>query len=108
MSSLPAQTHTITMKRNYELTIIFAPVLKEKGMSSAIAGIEALVKKAKGKVSEMVDEGKLKLAFPIDKYKEGIYVFWKLAIATENVHKFEQEVKHQKGVLRHLLVRVED
>lgn len=94
----------MTRKRIYELTVIFTPVLKEKGLSSSISAVEALVKKVKGKVLETDDQGKQKFAYPISKFREGIYVFWKLQLAADQVNKFETELKHQKGILRHLLV----
>ena len=95
-------------KRVYELTVIFTPVLKEKGLSNAIASVEALVKKVKGKVLEVEDQGKQKLAYPIQKYKEGIYIFWKLQLLRENTINFESELKLQKGVMRQLLVATDE
>lgn len=96
------------MKREYELTVIFTPVLKEKGMSSAVASVEELVKKYKGKVLEMTDEGKQRFAYSIQKYVEGIYLFWKLEMPASTVIDFEKELKLKKGVLRQLLVRVDE
>ncbi len=95
------------MKSEYELTVIFAPVLKEKGLSSAIASVESLVKKIKGKVLEMDEEGKQKMAYPIAKYHEGIYLFWKLEMPSESAGKFEADLKLQKGILRQLLIRAD-
>lgn len=98
----------VAMKRNYELSVIFTPVLKEKGLTGAISGVESLVKKVKGKVLEMEEEGKQRLAYPIAKYHEGIYLFWRLELLTEKVGQFEKELKLQKGVLRQLLIKEED
>jgi len=92
------------MKKDYELTVIFAPVLKEQGLTSVISAVEGIVKKYKGKVLEFNDEGKQKLAYPLKKYREGIYVFWVLDLASDKVKEFENELKLQKGLLRHLLV----
>ena len=94
------------MKREYELTVIFAPVLKEKGLSGAVASVESLVKKYKGKVLEMQELGKLRLSYSIAKYAEGIYLFWKIEMPGEGAGKFEAELGLQKGLLRQLLVRV--
>lgn len=98
----------MTRKRVYELTVIFTPVLKEKGLSTAINAVEGLVKKVKGKVLETEDQGKQKLAYPIQKYKEGIYLFWKLQLPRENANSFELDLKNQKGVLRQLLVSTDE
>lgn len=95
-------------KRIYELTVIFTPVLKEKGLSSAINSVESLVKKVKGKSQEVEDQGKQKLAYPIKKYREGIYVFWKIMLPREVASDFETQLKLQKGVLRHLLVATDE
>ena len=67
-----------------------------------------LVKKYKGKVLEMVDEGKQRLAYSIEKYNEGIYLFWKLEMQTDKVSEFEKELKLKKGVLRQLLIKLEN
>lgn len=95
-------------KRIYELTVILTPVLKEKGLSSTINAVESLVKKSKGKVLEVENEGKQKLAYPIQKYKEGIYVFWKIQLPRDAAMKFDAELKLQKGVLRQLLIATEE
>lgn len=105
LGSSPDQT---IMKRQYELTVVFTPVLKEKGLSGAIGAVESLIKKQKGKVLEMEEEGKLRLAYPIAKFTEGIYLFWKLELPSETVVKFENELKLQKGVLRQLLIRADE
>ena len=55
----------------------------------------------------MVDEGKQRLAYKIEKYTEGIYLFWKLELPTESVAAFEKELKLKKGVLRQLLIKIE-
>lgn len=108
LRQVQGQSHTlIIMKRNYELTVIFTPVLKEKGMSGAIGTVESLVKKVKGKVLEMEEEGKQRLAYPIAKYNEGIYLFWKLELPAEAANKLEAGLKLQKGVLRQLLIRAD-
>jgi small subunit ribosomal protein S6 len=93
------------MKKTYELTVIFTPVLREKGLTSAIASVEKLVKKHKGKILEMEDEGKAKMSYPIAKYQEGIYLFWKIEFSGENIHAFEAELALQQGVLRQLLIK---
>jgi len=94
------------MKKKYELTVIFTPVLREKGLTSAISSVEKLVKKYKGKVLEMEDQGKQKLAYDISKYHEGIFLFWTLELPSSEVGAFEAELKLQKGVLRQLLIRI--
>lgn len=94
------------MKNKYELTVIFTPVLREKGLTSAISSVEKLVKKFKGRVLEMEDQGKQKLAYEISKFNEGIFLFWSLELPSTEVGDFEMELKLQKGVLRQLLIRI--
>jgi len=93
--------------RKYELTVIFAPVLRDEGLSKAVASVEALVKKLKGKVVDKSQEGKQSFSYPIAKYHEGIYVFWNLELPSMVAPEFEDGLKHQKGVLRQLLVRID-
>ena len=97
------------MRKNfYELTVIFTPVLKDKGLTSAVASVEKLIKKYKGKVLEFEDEGKHKFSYPIQKYSEGIYLFWTLEMDRSQANQFEIELKLMKGVLRHMLVVARD
>lgn len=94
------------MTREYELTVIFAPILKEEGLKAATTVVANLAKKLGGKVVGMEVEGKEALAYPIKKFEEGIYVFWRMELPSEKTEKFEADLKLQKGVIRQLLVRV--
>lgn len=93
--------------RKYELTVIFTPVMKDDGLGKAQAAVEALVKKLEGKVVDRTVEGKQSLAYPIDKFTEGIYVFWNLELPSRVAPEFEDKLKHQKGLIRQLLVKNE-
>jgi len=96
------------MKRSYELTVVYAPVLKEEGLKSAKNTVEALAKKMGGSVSAVTEEGKQALAYPLKKFGEGIYVFFVLELPTDKTGKFEEELMRQKGVIRQLLVKGEE
>lgn len=93
--------------RKYELTVIFAPVLKDDSLNKAEAAVEALVKKLEGRVVDRTEEGKQGLAYPINKFSEGIYVFWNLELPARVAPEFEDKLKHQKGLIRQLLVKNE-
>ena len=93
------------MIRKYELTVIYAPVLKEEGLKSATKAVSDLAKKLGGQVLNVAVEGKTSLAYPIMKYTEGIYVFFQLELPADQGAKFELELKRQKGVIRQLFIR---
>ena len=91
--------------REYELTVIFTPVLKDDGLEKATKAVESLVKKLKGSVKVKNDEGKQNLTYPIAGFSEGIYVYFEFEMPAENAVEFESKLKLQKGLIRQLLVR---
>ena len=93
------------MTREYELTVVFAPTLKEEGLKSAVKAVDALVVKTGGKVASVSEVDKQPLAYPIGKFHEGIYVLWNLELSSEKTVKFEADLKLLKGVIRQLLIR---
>jgi small subunit ribosomal protein S6 len=59
-----------------------------------------------GSVTEVVQWGKKKLAYPIKKFLEGHYVLAKLEMEATSARELETSLKLYDEVLRYLLIRL--
>ncbi|MBN1331730.1 30S ribosomal protein S6 [Candidatus Dojkabacteria bacterium] len=89
----------------YELMVIIKPLLPEDIKSKVLARIEKLIVKSKGEIKETDIWGKRHLAYPIKKHEEGYYVVLDIEMPQVNVKEFENELKLQSDILRHVLIR---
>lgn len=91
----------------YELMVILKPLLPEDIRTGVTNKIEALIKKAKGKVDSQDVWGKRHLAYPIKKHEEGYYIVYKLSLDPDFVVEFQKELKLLSDILRSLLSKIE-
>lgn len=89
------------MQRVYELMLVLRPDfgVEEKQVRN-------LVEKIIGdrKIKELTIMGKKRLAYPIKKQTEGVYVVVKIVGEPMNIGAFEKQIKLGTDVLRFLLI----
>ena len=88
----------------YELTVLYHPDL-EIDIDKALAKVEKILKDNGGKVVEMDNWGKRKLAYPIKKEDHAVYVYYDIELPGESVSKVENVLNITDEVLRYLLVK---
>ncbi len=88
---------------DYELTCIFNPDLKDK--KKLLEKIEGWMKKAGAKVKKKDEWDKKELAYRIQKFSEGIYVFWQLEAEPSKISDLFSKIKLEKDIIRYLLVK---
>ena len=95
--------------REYEVTIIIQPKLEEDERKKLIERIsELLVPGAEEEEKLSVDEwGMRRLAYPIQKNREGYYVLYEGAIDAARLPEAERSMQYMEDVLRYLTVRKE-
>ncbi len=95
------------MRRIYELMILVKPV--EEGRYKEINDwVLERIKEFGGELVEPVDEwGKRKLAYPVEKFKEGYYTVFLFALPPENLEEFKHLLKINEDILRFMLLRKE-
>lgn len=90
------------MMRQYELMVVFAPMVDAGDTKT----LEGAVKKLVGdgaSVGEMNVLGKKPLAYPINKQTEGVYVFANVSAEVLHVSDIEKRMNVGTDVLRYLL-----
>ena len=90
----------------YETIFVTEPTLTEEEIDDLIKGYEGLVASVQGKVLKVEKWGKRRLAYPIQRREEGIYVLMVIESPTSFVKEIERRYRMNDRILRHLTVRV--
>ena len=94
--------------RNYELVTIISPDVDEEGVSKTIEKLDKSISDKGGTVGETNKWGRKKLAYPLKKFMEANYLLTRFNLEPKLVRELEREIKSWEGVLRFLVVKVED
>jgi small subunit ribosomal protein S6 len=110
---MPLVHKETTVTRTYELVYIMRPDATEQQVADLHTQVEQIVSRmggAFGEKSETVQafSGKKKLAYEIGHHKEGLYVLEVINGDGALVHELDRRLKVTEGLLRHLIVRVDE
>ena len=94
------------MSKN-ELAVVVSAKLEDEARAEVIEKVNALVARFGGNVTEVEEWGKKKLAYEIQKMKEGFYYFVKFESETTAPGEIEQRIRIMDGVIRYLCVKQE-
>jgi small subunit ribosomal protein S6 len=93
--------------RLYETAFLIAPNLPEEEIEKLIKQMADLVTKKKGKMVNLDNWGKKKMAYPILKFEEAFYVFFLYEGEAEIPTELERRFKQNEAIIRYLTVRKE-
>lgn len=88
----------------YEIAVLYDPQL-EIDLSKAEAKVKKLVTDNGGKVVKEDNWGKKKLAYPIAKHEQAIYVFYTVEMPGSGVAKVESTLNITDEVIRYLITK---
>ena len=88
----------------YEIAILFDPGL-EVDLDKATEKVEKILTDNGGKITNVENWGKRKLAYQIKKHDQAIYVFYTVEIPGENVRKIEGVLNITDEIIRFLITR---
>ncbi len=95
------------MSRKYEVVYLIDPILGEEGTNNVVEKMKHLVETAA--TLEKVDVwGRRRLAYEINKQREGFYVLMQFTANAEFPHELERVMKITDGVMRFLVIRLDD
>ncbi len=94
--------------RDYELIVIISPDVAEEDISSTIDKVSDFITSRGGAITEVDHWGKRKLAYPINRFREGNYVLSRFKFKPELTAELEANLKISEDILRHMLVRSGD
>ena len=100
------------MERTYELVYVITPDATEEQVADLHSQVEQIVGRMGGKLEKSEAQqtfgGRRKLAYEIGHHKEGIYVLEVINGSGALVHELDRRLKVTDGLLRHLIVRVDE
>ena len=94
--------------RIYEELFIVKPDAPEEEIDQFIEQMKAVVTGSGGSVDKVDKWGKRRLAYRVDKYREGAYVLFQFNALPETVKEFERRLRVSDLVIKFLTVRIDE
>lgn len=88
----------------YEIAVLYHPDL-EIDLEKATSKVEKIFTDNGGKVGNVDNWGKRKMAYPIKRNESAVYVFYTVELPAESVRKIEGILNITDEVIRFLIVR---
>ncbi|HLU17743.1 MAG TPA: 30S ribosomal protein S6 [Edaphocola sp.] len=93
--------------QNYELMIIFTPILSEEDFKAAQSKFTSLIKENGGEIVHENPWGLRSLAYPIQKKTTGLYTVIEYTAPTDVNAKVEIQLNRDENVMRFLLTKLD-
>jgi len=93
--------------REYEVIFITRTEMEQDAFNAFVEQAQTWLAAGGGEVSETDIWGTRKLAYPIAKQREGIYVLIRATMPSAFVKEVDQRFRIAEPVLRHLIVRAQ-
>lgn len=88
--------------KQYELVIVISPEIDQENSDKIIDNLSNLITSNDGTVEDLDKWGIRKLAYPIDKFREGNYICSIVNIDPSKVTIIEGNIRSNENILRHL------
>ncbi len=94
--------------RQYELVYVMNPNAGEEAVNGLHAQVEEIITTRGGQIDKTDNWGRRRLAYEIDRHKEGTYVLELFSGTGEIVGELDRRLKVADNILRYLIVRVDE
>jgi small subunit ribosomal protein S6 len=94
--------------RNYEIMFIVNPNAAEEEIDKINGQVEAIVTSGGGKVDKIEKMGKRRLAYEVDKHREGHYVLFVINADGDIIKECERRLRVMDAVIKYLTVRTDE
>ena len=91
----------------YELALVINGKLTDEARDEALEKVKALIERFEGSIVKVDDWGKRRLAYDIQKVREGFYYFITFESEPGAPAQIEERIRIMETVLRFLIVRSE-
>lgn len=92
----------------YELGIVLVPTLSEEEKVASLEKVKELVVRFGGEITKVDDWGKRRLAYEINKIKEGFYYFIEFNANGDAPNEVESRIRIMESVVRYLTIRLDE
>jgi small subunit ribosomal protein S6 len=94
--------------RIYEELFIVQPEATEEEVDHVVEQMSAVVTNAGGTVDKVDKWGKRRLAYRVDKHRDGIYVLIQFSSSPETVRELERRLRVTDAVIKFQTVRIDE
>ena len=94
--------------RNYEIMFIVNPNTPEDEVDKINAQLEGVITAGGGKIEKIEKMGKRKLAYEIDRNREGYYVLFVISADGAIVRECERRLRVMDAVIKYISVRTDE
>ena len=92
----------------YELAVVVSAKIEDEDREKAVNKCKAYVERFGGTITEVEEWGKKRLAYEVQKMKEGFYYFIKFEAESTAPAEIENRVRIMDNVIRYLCVRQDE
>jgi small subunit ribosomal protein S6 len=87
--------------------VVLDPNLDEAATDTLNTRIQTLITQRGGVIESVDPWGRKRLAYPIGRFRDGVYILSRLQLPPAAAAEIERALKLNESVIRHLLVRAE-
>ncbi|MDO4975809.1 MAG: 30S ribosomal protein S6 [Eubacteriales bacterium] len=91
----------------YELCLVVNAKIEEDARTEAVDKVKALIERFNGTITNVDEAGKKRLAYEIQKMREGYYFFIQFDASSDAPAEIERRVRIMEPIMRFLCVRVD-
>lgn len=92
----------------YELAVVVSAKIEDEERTAVVDRCKALIERFGGTVTNVDDWGKKRLAYEIQKMREGFYYFIQFEAPAAAPAEIESRVRIMDNVLRYLIVKADE
>jgi small subunit ribosomal protein S6 len=92
----------------YELMYIVASSISDDEIPTVTDGVLKFITDLKGTIIKEEQLGKKKLAYPIDKTRNGFYAVVNFELESSQVSELDTKVRNHEGIIRHIIINMEE
>lgn len=96
------------MTRIYEQLFIVKPDVPDEEVDHFVEQFRGVITNAGGTVDKVEKWGKRRLAYRVQKYREGAYVLFQFSANADAVHEFERRLRVTDMVIKFITVRIDE
>ncbi|HIU03330.1 MAG TPA: 30S ribosomal protein S6 [Candidatus Onthocola gallistercoris] len=89
----------------YELAVVVTTKIDDEARAAVIERVKDVITRFGGTVTNVDDWGKRRLAYEIQKMKEGFYYFITFESNSDCPNEVEQRIRIMENVIRYLCIR---
>jgi small subunit ribosomal protein S6 len=94
--------------RSYEIMFIVNPTAPEEEIDKINAQVEGIITSGGGKVEKIEKMGKRRLAYNVDKHREGYYVLFVITANGDIIKECERRLRVMDAVIKYITVRTDE